>query len=75
MAKQESIEVNGYVIELLGGGNYRVKLEDGEHTIICHLSGKMKKNFIKIIPGDRVKLEMTPYDLNKGRIIFRLNNE
>ena len=71
MAKQLSIEQDGTVIESLGNAMFRVELENG-HEILAHISGKIRKNFIRILPGDRVKVEMTPYDLSKGRITFRL---
>ncbi|MCD6658926.1 MAG: translation initiation factor IF-1 [Lentimicrobium sp.] len=70
MAKQISIEQDGTVIESLGNAMFRVELENG-HIIIAHISGKMRMHYIKILPGDKVKLEMSPYDLTKGRIIFR----
>ena len=70
MAKQPSIEQDGTVIESLGNAMFRVELENG-HIIIAHISGKMRMHYIKILPGDRVKLEMSPYDLTKGRITFR----
>lgn len=70
MAKQKSIELDGTVIESLGNAMFRVELENG-HTITAHISGKMRMHYIKILPGDRVKLEMSPYDLTKGRITFR----
>ncbi|MDO9512712.1 MAG: translation initiation factor IF-1 [Bacteroidales bacterium] len=70
MAKQASIEQDGTVIESLGNAMFRVELENG-HQIIAHISGKMRMHYIKILPGDRVKVEMTPYDLSKGRISFR----
>jgi translation initiation factor IF-1 len=70
MAKQQSLEQDGTVIESLGNARFRVELENG-HTIIAHISGKMRMHYIKILPGDRVKLEMSPYDLTKGRITFR----
>ncbi|HNY06645.1 MAG: translation initiation factor IF-1 [Candidatus Cloacimonetes bacterium] len=70
MAKQTSIEQDGTVIESLGNAMFRVELENG-HVITAHISGKMRMHYIKILPGDRVKLEMSPYDLSKGRIIFR----
>jgi len=70
MAKQKSIELDGTVIESLGNAMFRVELENG-HVIIAHISGKMRMHYIKILPGDRVKLEMSPYDLTKGRITFR----
>lgn len=71
MAHQGSIEVEGIVTESLPNTLFRVELENG-NIIICHLSGKMRMHFIKILPGDRVKLEMTPYDKEKGRITFRI---
>ena len=71
MAHQGSIEVEGKVLESLPNTLFKVELEDG-NVILCHLSGKMRMHFIKILPGDRVRLEMTPYDNSKGRITFRL---
>ena len=70
MAKEEAIKVEGTVIETLPNAMFRVELENG-HVIIAHISGKMRMHYIKILPGDRVKLEMSPYDLSKGRITFR----
>jgi translation initiation factor IF-1 len=70
MAKQKSIEQDGTVLESLGNAMFRVELENG-HRIIAHISGKMRMHYIKILPGDRVKLEISPYDLTKGRITFR----
>lgn len=70
MAKQPSIEQDGTVVESLGNAMFRVELENG-HQIVAHISGKMRMHYIKILPGDRVKVEMTPYDLSKGRISFR----
>jgi translation initiation factor IF-1 len=70
MAHQGSIEKNGVVKESLPNTLFRVELEDGS-IILCHLSGKMRMHFIKILPGDKVKVEMTPYDPTKGRIILR----
>ena len=70
MAKEELIEFTGEVIELLPNANFRVKLDNG-HVIIAHTSGKMRKNRIRILVADKVTLEMTPYDLSKGRIIHR----
>ena len=70
MAKQVSIEQDGTVIEALGNAMFRVELENG-HRIIAHISGKMRMHYIKILPGDKVKVEMTPYDKKRGRIIFR----
>lgn len=70
MAKEGNIEMEGVVTETLPNTMFRVKLENG-HTIIAHISGRMRKNYIRILTGDQVKVEMTPYDLNKGRITFR----
>jgi translation initiation factor IF-1 len=70
MAKQLSIEQDGTVVESLGNAIFRVELENG-HVIIAHISGKMRMHYIKILPGDKVKIEMSPYDLTKGRITFR----
>ena len=67
---KEFIEVDGEVLELLPAASFKVKLENG-HEIIAHLSGKMRMFKIKILPGDKVKMQMTPYDLTKGRIIYR----
>ena len=74
MVHQGTTEATGQVIEALPNTLFRVKLDDehDERIILCHLSGKMRINYIKIMPGDRVKMEMTPYDKNKGRIIYRL---
>ena len=70
MAKQDAIEVDGTVTEALSNAMFRVQIESG-HVIIAHISGKMRQHYIKILPGDRVKVEMSPYDLTKGRISFR----
>ena len=70
MAKEKPIEVDGEIKETLPNANFRVVL-DNEHVILAHVSGKMRMNYIKLLPGDKVKLEMSPYDLSKGRIIFR----
>jgi translation initiation factor IF-1 len=70
MAKQPAIEQDGTVIESLGNAMFRVELENG-HVLIAHISGKMRMHYIKILPGDKVRLEISPYDLSKGRIIFR----
>lgn len=70
MAKQASIQLDGTVVESLGNAMFRVELENG-HVIIAHISGKMRMHYIKILPGDKVKVEMSPYDLTKGRISFR----
>lgn len=70
MAKQASIEQDGIIREALSNAMFRVELENG-HEIIAHISGKMRMHYIKILPGDKVKLEMSPYDLSKGRITYR----
>ncbi|MHC1708203.1 MAG: translation initiation factor IF-1 [Bacteroidales bacterium] len=70
MAKQLVIEQDGIVRESLGNAMFRVELENG-HVIMAHISGKMRMHYIKILPGDKVKIEMSPYDLTKGRITFR----
>ena len=70
MPKQSAIEQEGVIIETLPNAMFKVELENG-HVIIAHNSGKMRMNYIKILPGDRVKVEMSPYDLSKGRISFR----
>ena len=70
MAKQLSIEQDGTILEALSNAMFRVELENG-HIVTAHISGKMRMNYIKILPGDKVKLEMSPYDLSKGRIKFR----
>ncbi|MBS5888022.1 MAG: translation initiation factor IF-1 [Negativicoccus massiliensis] len=70
MSKEDVIEVEGKVIEALPGAMFKVKLENS-HIVLAHVSGKMRMNFIRILPGDRVTLELTPYDLNRGRITYR----
>ncbi len=70
MAKQPPIEKDGTVIESLGNAMFKVELENG-HIITAHISGKMRMHYIKILPNDKVKVEMSPYDLTKGRITFR----
>ena len=71
MAKEEQIELEGTVIDTLPNTMFRVKLANG-HVLIAHISGKMRKHYIRILTGDRVKVEMSPYDLTKGRITFRM---
>ena len=71
MSKADVIEIEGTVTEKLPNAMFRVKLEN-DHEILAHISGKIRKNFIRILPGDKVKVEMTPYDLTRGRITFRL---
>ena len=70
MAKQEAIEIDGTILEALSNAMFRVRLENG-HEIIAHISGKMRMHYIRILPGDKEKVEMSPYDLSKGRISFR----
>ena len=70
MAK-DVIELEGTIVESMPNAMFKVKLENG-HEILAHISGKIRKNFIRILPGDKVKVEMTPYDLTRGRITFRL---
>lgn len=70
MAKEDSLEMSGKVVETLPNTMFRVQLENG-HIIIAHISGRMRKNYIRILNGDKVRVEMTPYDLTKGRIIYR----
>jgi translation initiation factor IF-1 len=69
--KEEKIEVEGEVVEALPSTMFRVQLESG-HSVLATISGKMRKNYIRILPGDRVKVELSPYDLTRGRITFRL---
>jgi translation initiation factor IF-1 len=70
MSKQANIEQDGTILEALSNAMFRVELQNG-HVIIAHISGKMRMHYIKILPGDKVKLELSPYDLNKGRITLR----
>ncbi|MCU0417336.1 MAG: translation initiation factor IF-1 [Cytophagaceae bacterium] len=70
MAKQASIEQDGTIVEALSNAMFRVELANG-HQVIAHISGKMRMNYIKILPGDKIRLEMSPYDLSKGRIVYR----
>ena len=70
MSKQAVIEVEGTILESLPNAMFQVKLENG-HVILAHISGKIRMNFIKILPGDRVTVELTPYDLSRGRITYR----
>ena len=70
MAKQSSIEVDGIILEALSNAMFRVELEN-THQVIAHISGKMRMHYIKILPGDKVKLEMSPYHLSKARIVYR----
>ena len=71
MAKEDLIEVEGTIVEALPNAMFRVVLEN-DHKVLAHVSGKIRMNFIRILPGDKVKLELSPYDLSRGRITFRL---
>jgi translation initiation factor IF-1 len=71
MAKEEAIEVTGTVVEPLPNAMFRVELENG-HRVLAHISGKMRMHFIKILPGDKVTVELSPYDLTRGRITYRM---
>ncbi len=70
MAKEETIQMQGEIVETLPNATFRVKLENG-HIILGHISGKMRMHYIRILPGDKVTVDMTPYDLTRGRIVFR----
>jgi len=70
VVKEEAIKVDGIITETLPNASFRVRLENG-HEILAHISGKMRMHFIKILPGDKVALELSPYDLTRGRIVFR----
>jgi translation initiation factor IF-1 len=70
LAKEEGIEVEGVVTQALANTSFRVKLDNG-HLVLAHVGGKMRKHFIRIVPGDRVRVEISPYDLSKGRIVYR----
>ena len=70
MAKEDTIQMQGEVIEMLPNATFRVKLEN-DHIVLSHISGKMRMHYIKILPGDKVTVELTPYDLSRARIVFR----
>ena len=70
MAKEEGIEVEGRVVEPLPNAMFRVELDNG-HRVLAHVAGKMRMHFVRILPGDRVKVELSPYDLSRGRIVYR----
>ena len=70
MAKEEAIKIDGQILETLPNATFRVELENG-HNVLAHISGKMRMHFIKILPGDKVTVELSPYDLNRGRIVYR----
>ncbi len=69
--KEQGIEVEGSVVENLPNARFRVKLDENDHEILAHVSGKMRMHYIRILPGDRVKVELSPYDLTMGRIVYR----
>jgi translation initiation factor IF-1 len=71
MSKEEAIEVIATVLETLPNAMFKVELENNHHQVLAHISGKMRKNFIRILPGDKVQVELSPYDLNRGRITYR----
>ena len=71
MSKEEAIEVTATVLETLPNAMFKVEIEDNKHQVLAHISGKMRKNFIRILPGDRVLVELSPYDLNRGLITYR----
>ena len=71
MAKEDAIEVMGKVLETLPNAMFRIELDNNKHKVLAHVSGKMRKPFIRILPGDKVQVELSPYDLNRGRIIYR----
>ena len=73
-SQKEVIKLQGKVVEALPNTQFKIELENG-HIIIGHISGKMRKHYIRLVPGDRVEVELTPYDLTKGRIVFRLKDE
>jgi translation initiation factor IF-1 len=73
--KQQNLEMYGRVTQALGNSMFRVTLDESEHEVTCTISGKIRKNYIKILTGDRVKIEMSPYDLTKGRIVIRLKED
>jgi translation initiation factor IF-1 len=71
MSKEEAIEVTATVLETLPNAMFKVELENNQHQVLAHISGKMRKNFIRILPGDKVLVELSPYDLARGRITYR----
>ena len=73
MPKEEAIKVDGTIVETLPNASFKVELENG-HQVLAHISGKMRMHFIKILPGDKVTVELSPYDLSRGRIVYRANN-
>ncbi len=71
MSKEDAISVEAVVMEPLPNAMFKVKLDNGDHQVLAHVSGKMRKSFIKVLPGDRVLVELSPYDLTRGRIVYR----
>jgi translation initiation factor IF-1 len=71
MSKEEAIEVTATVLETLPNAMFKVSVDDNKHEVLAHISGKMRKNFIRILPGDKVLVELSPYDLKRGRITYR----
>lgn len=71
MSKEEAIEVTATVLETLPNAMFKVSVDDNQHEVLAHISGKMRKNFIRILPGDKVLVELSPYDLKRGRITYR----
>lgn len=71
MAKESAMKMEGVVLEALGNARFRVKIENSEHELIAYIGGKLRQHDIKVIPGDRVTMEVSPYDLSKGRIMYR----
>jgi translation initiation factor IF-1 len=71
LSKEDAIEVMATVVETLPNALFKVELENGKHQVLAHVSGRMRKNFIRILPGDRVAIELSPYDLSRGRIVYR----
>jgi translation initiation factor IF-1 len=72
MSKEDMIEMTGLVNDVLPGNMFKVQVENTEHVLVCYLGGKLKQHKIRVIQGDKVKIEVSPYDLNKGRVIYRL---
>ena len=71
MPKDKAVELEGVVTEALANTRFRVRLTESQHMVIAHVAGRMRKNFIRIVPGDKVRVEVSPYDIDKGRITFR----
>lgn len=73
MAKEDAIEIEGKILDVLPGGQFKIELENG-YTVTAHVSGKIRMNYIRILPGDTVRVELSPYDLTRGRITYRIDN-